>query len=216
MSEHLRTLTQLQDYLDAEFAWRLKEIADLKAAVRRSNSLSQNTVIRASVPLVYAHWEGFVKNSALGYINFVNCQGHRYEKLSTCFVVFGLKKYLHDVAESRKSKLNIETTDFLRSQLGTRAQLKMSSAIDTESNLKSPVFDNIARSIGIDTQNYETRYNFIDESLVKRRNNIAHGEYLDLGADECRDLADQVIYLLRAFKTDIENAASTTRYKQNP
>lgn len=37
----LRTLSMLQDYLDAEFSWRLKELADLKLAVRRIDALQK-------------------------------------------------------------------------------------------------------------------------------------------------------------------------------
>jgi hypothetical protein len=74
------------------------------------------------------------------------------------------------------------------------------------------VFENIASSIGIKIQPYESRFKLMDESLLSRRNKIAHGEYLDLDADSWRDLADEVISLMRDFKTDMENAASTSAF----
>ncbi len=83
----IRTLTQLRNFLDREFLWRLKEIADLKSSVRSSSSLRCKTLTRAGVPLLYAHWEGFVKNSSLGYVNFVSSQRLRYEELASCFIV---------------------------------------------------------------------------------------------------------------------------------
>ena len=74
------------------------------------------------------------------------------------------------------------------------------------------MFENIALSIGINTQPYESRFKLMDESLLSRRNKIAHGEYLNLNADAWRNLADEVISLMRDFKTDIENAASRSAF----
>src|SRR5258708_7223682 len=96
--------------------------------------------------------------------------------------------------------------------MGNRAEIPVKWAIDTESNLKARVFEEIADSIGIGANAYESRFNLIDESLVARRNRIAHGEYLDLDSDGWRTLADDVIALMRHFKTDIENAASLSRF----
>jgi len=54
----IRTLSQLEDFLDREFSWRLKEIADLRFLARFSGRLRKNTMVRAGVPLLYAHWGG--------------------------------------------------------------------------------------------------------------------------------------------------------------
>jgi hypothetical protein len=208
----MQTSSLLQDYLDEESAWRIKEISDLKIGVRTAEGARKRTLIRASVPLIYAHWEGFVKNVSTAYVNFVNCQRLNYEQLRTCFVVFGLKGKLNDLTGSRQAKRNNEIINFLFNELKGKAKLNLSNAIDTESNLNSEVFGNIAESIGIDPSPYESKYNFIDISLVKRRNDIAHGQSLDLDADDCRKLADEVIFLIRRYKTDIENAVALKEY----
>lgn len=209
----LRTPSMLQDNLDKDLAWRLKEVADLTLAIKSSPSAHQRTLIRAGVPLLYAHWEGFIKNSSLSYIQFVSDQGLRLDQLSSCFIVFGAKKHLSALTQSKKSKINIEAVNFFTSQLNSSTTLSMSSAVNTESNLSSSVFDNIAISIGINTDRYSSRYNLIDESLLKKRNEIAHGEYLDLRAEEYRSLVDEVILLMRWYKTDIENAVALGSYK---
>ncbi len=94
-----------------------------------------------------------------------------------------------------------------------RADVVLSSAIDTKSNLNSDIFENIAMSIGVPVTQYDAYYKLIDESLPARRNKIAHGEYLDLNADDFRGLSDEVIKLLRMYKTDIENLASESAFK---
>lgn len=208
----VRTLDQLQGALDAEFSWRLKEIADLKLAVKQGKNLTERTLIRAGVTLLYAHWEGFVKSAALTYISYVNDQGRRYQELETCFVILGLKKYLNELSQTKKTKLSVAALEFIRDCLGNRAKLQIDSGIDTESNLKSEVFSNIALGIGISIAAYESRFKLMDESLLKRRNKIAHGEFLDLTADSWRELADEILSLMRQFKTDIENAASLSKF----
>lgn len=208
-----RTLDQLQDILDREFSWRLKEIANLKIAVRKSDSLASSTIVRASLALLYAHWEGFIKSAATSYLEHVNAQRLRYNDLKSCFVIFGLKRHINSLTTSKKAEPLVQALDFVRNEMSSRAKLQIDSAIRTEANLSSTVFDNIATSIGIDTSTYEARYNLIDESLLNRRNHIAHGEYLDLDPEELRDLSDEIILLMRTFKSDIENAASTGKYK---
>ncbi len=90
--------------------------------------------------------------------------------------------------------------------------MNMSMAIDTESNLTSTVFANIASSIDIDTEMYETRFNLIDESLVNLRNKVAHGEYLRLGGREFGELVDVILEIMGWYKVDLMNAAALKKY----
>jgi hypothetical protein len=209
----IRTLDQLQEKLDTEMGWRIKEISHFKIATKSSNDRTR-TFVRAGVALVYAHWEGFIKAASEYYLNYVVYQGHIYRDLKTCFAVFGLKGKLSVLSDGRKAKINIEALDFVLAEMDRPAKMSMSSAIKTESNLTSTVFQNIAASIDIDTSPYETKFNLIDVSLVNRRNKVAHGEYLDLGTDDFLTLADEVIQMMRRYKTDIQNAASLKSYKR--
>ncbi len=209
----IRTVAQLQDALDTEMGWRIKEISDFKLAAKQQTTGS-STFVRAGIALLYAHWEGFIKSASEDYLNFVGNQGHIYRDLKTCFAVFGLKGRLAVLSSSRKAKVNVETLDFLLLEMGRPAKMSMSSAIDTESNLTSTVFSNIAASLDISTLPYETKFNLIDESLVNRRNKVAHGEYLDLSRDKFIVLSDEVLQMMRNFKGDIQNAASMQSYKR--
>jgi hypothetical protein len=209
----IRTLDQLQDTLDREMGWRVKEIGAFKVA-SKANAPERKFFIRAGVALVYAHWEGFIKSSSEHYLNFISNQGHTYQELKSCFAIFGLKAKLQTLTASRKAVANIAAFDFILSELDQPARMQMSTAIDTESNLTSTIFANIAGSLDISIGSYEMKFNLIDESLVSRRNQIAHGEYLDLGGKEFSDLVDEILQLMRDYKTDIQNAASMKSYKR--
>ena len=210
----LQTQNQLQDFLDAELSWRVKEISALKTAVKSATLISEQTLVRASVALLYAHWEGFIKSAATAYVSYVNNQGLSYSELKTCFVVLGFKKTLHDVQQSKQSDLNTTLVDFLRDGLGGKSKLKIDTAINTDSNLSASVFENILQAVGFATAPYEAKANLIDESLLKRRNTIAHGEYIDVAKDDWAKLADEVLQMLRQFKTDIENAMALSAFKR--
>lgn len=195
--------------------WRIREISFFRLSSKKVGA-EQPTLIRAGVAMTYAHWEGFIKASSEYYLNFVNNQGHRYRELKTCFIVFGIKSRLIVLSDSRKSKASIEALDFVFSEMDKPAKMALASAINTESNLTSKVFSNIAQSIDISIDRYSTKFHLIDESLVSRRNGIAHGEYLDLSAEQFVDLADEVLALMRWYKNDLENAASQASYKRSP
>jgi len=210
----IRSITLLQDELDNGFAWRLKEIAAVKMSVEsRSLSIAQATLIRAGVPLLYAHWEGFIKKSSRDYLEYVANQRLKYGELASCFVVFGAKKHLLHVVESKRTAVNIAAVDFFRNCADARADLKIPNAINTKSNLNSDVFAEIAMSLGVATGPYDSYFNLIDESLLARRNAIAHGEYLDLNAKDFHNLADEVIKLMRMYKTDLQNLASLGAFR---
>lgn len=210
----LRTIVDLQSLLDTERAWRLKEIADLKITVRGSEVIRRDTLIRAGIALLYAHWEGFTKNAIGAYIDFVNEQNHRYEELATCFIALGTKRRLSDLTESNTSKANVEAIEFIRAHLSKTAQLPKGSTVNAKSNLNSIVFANLMSTIGLSPKDYVARYNLIDRELLKKRNAIAHGSYVDLDPTSFRVLADDVLKLINDVKTDIENAATLKAYKR--
>lgn len=211
----LRTINDLQDRLDHDLGWRVKELANLKNLIRSSESIARKTAVRATVCVTYAHWEGFVKEAAESYIRFVANQKMKLEELSDCFVVFGAKKHLNELAESRKASIAIAAVEFFRTKMAEKANLSLSNLIRTESNLSSTVFENILLSIGVETSIFSARFKQIDSELLDRRNKIAHGEHLELDEDACCQLVDDVIWIIRQFKTQIENAATLESYKSS-
>jgi hypothetical protein len=177
--------------LDADMSWRIREISTFRLASKQDR-VDRDTLIRAGVAMVYAHWEGFIKSASESYLEFVNNQGHLYRELKTCFVVFGMKGKLALLGDSRQAKTNIEVLDFVMSEMDQPAKMALSNAIT----------------------HYESRFPLIDESLVGRRNSIAHGEYLGLKPGEFIQLADDVQMMMRWYKTDLQNAATLGKYKR--
>ncbi|MCK5523482.1 MAG: hypothetical protein KAI83_10150 [Thiomargarita sp.] len=56
----LRTISDIQNHLDNELRWRIQEIANLKKVIPLVDSIQTRSLLRAGIPILYAHWEGFV------------------------------------------------------------------------------------------------------------------------------------------------------------
>ena len=209
----IRTESQLMDHLDWEFSWRLKEIDFLKKAVQRT---SNSALRRAGIPLVYAHWEGFVKAAAEGMLCFVSLQRKQYRELALCFAVHGLAGDIDVLTESKKHHRRVTALNFLMNKMDERAGFGWKGRIATRGNLNFERFCGIAAAVGIDASRYDTRRNFVDQSLLRRRNEIAHGARLDLTVEGFRYVADEVLVLLRWFKTDLENSIARNSYLVAP
>jgi hypothetical protein len=210
----LKTLNDFQDHIDRDFGWRVREIAAIKAAANSASGLAQDVAIRAGIPLLYAHWEGYVKFAAETYVRYVGAQRLPYSALADEFIVFGAKGHLHHLGEAKKAAVNVAAVGFFTRHLADTASLSWKNAINTESNLSSTVYANILLSIGLNFKPYEARSNLIDISLLKRRNSIAHGEQLDLEAKSFGDLVTEVLDILNQFKADLEDAATEARFKR--
>lgn len=216
MKKKIRTEENLQDALDEEFAWRLKEISTIKTLIRKSNERksesSERAIIRSGIALLYAHWEGFVKKSSLDYLEFVLAQNLNYQDLRVNFVALGLKSLINNALESKKIRSHIEVSNFFINDLNTKCEIQIKKAIDTESNLSSRVLHEIITSVGIDYSPFATKEILIDESLVSTRNSVAHGEYLLMDSGQFLDMCDEILCLLDIFKNQISNAAATKQY----
>lgn len=208
----IRSSSELQDLLDKEFSWRLREVDQLRQAVRTSTGLARKTLIRAGVALLYAHWEGFVKASAEGFLRFVAAQGKSYRELNICFCLHGLGASVEMLGQSKKHHRRLEALRFIINNLDQKTGFSWKGRINTKANLNSDVFESITSAIGIDSSRYATRYNLIDEQLLKARNQIAHGEWVTFDGSTFDSLVDETLTLLRWVKTDIENAVVLESY----
>ncbi len=170
-------------------------------------------MIRAGVPLAYAHWEGFIKNGTELLLNFVSHQDLNNNDLTDVFFAHSVKAHINQIVASSRATTVTEAAAFVRDSKEKKAVIRHKSYVDTESNLSSAVFEQIARSIGIETSRYEVMYRYIDETIVHNRNQIAHGENLQLSISDFHSLIDRVADLLHMYKTDLENLVIASSFR---
>lgn len=217
MSKKNRTLLDLQDNIDRDFAWRIKELSLLKSKIPNTPNRDplQDVLIRAGVTMLYAHWEGFVKCAAENYLNYVSLKKLRHDQLESCFVALCLKKKINEMDNTNRFDLQTAAVDFMLQQLNERAYIPYEGIIETKSNLSFFVFRDICTVIGIDYKKYQLKETLIDQQLLQFRNSIAHGKYLSMKFNEYLDIYDKVIEMMRDIKDDILNAAATEKFKRS-
>ncbi len=209
----VRSLDELQDALDKEFSWRIYEISALKKAIPERDTKGRKSIIRANIAILYAHWEGFIKASAGYYLEYVSRKGLRANELLDCFAYLGLKKQMNDLVVTKKADYGILVLRHIRAGFQEALPMSFEGVLRTESNLKSEIFSSIVTSLGLPVEKYTPYINLIDESLLEKRNSIAHGEHLEVDVAAFAETSEKTLMLLRWFKADIENAASTASYR---
>ena len=201
------------NYLDDDLAWRRKEVIELRSIARSAKAKKADVHVRAGVAMLYAHWEGFIKNASNAYVVFVSALGIKTRELQDSFVAPSMKAKLAQMGDSGKSSVAVPAIAHLMSILDKPALLP-AAGITADGNLKSEVFVNIAGWLGIDVARYTARFNLIDETLLASRNKIAHGEYLNISPQRFDSLAEEIMELMIWFKTDLENAAACRSFQR--
>lgn len=208
----LRTLSEFEDAVARETAWRRRELTTLRFNVRDARTSKQQVSLRAGLAMLYAHWEGWIKAIGQIYVEYVNQQGLTYSAMSPPFLGNALKTQLAGVEEANAAAVHTQFAEFvLTGGLEKKARLS-SKLVRTESNLSSKVLQDITARLGIPFYPYELLAPLIDERLVGARNTIAHGEFLELDEDQYEELHDKVLQMLNKFTTDVLVAARTRAF----
>ncbi len=210
----IRSEYEFNEALDQASSWRKKEISAIRLAIQSQRSEYNKGVLRrASVPLLYAHWEGFTKEAATCYLYFVAAQRQSFMDLRKSFMALAARGRIRQAVETRKIEPYLLLVDFVLDQQSACAHFPVKDAIDTMSNLSSIVFHDILLSLGLSYDAYwEGKKLLIDGSLLKSRNEIAHGDKLEIDEPTYEELHTLVIELLSSFKTLLENAATNQHY----
>jgi hypothetical protein len=214
----IRTVEDLSDHLDRELAWRRKELSDLKTLIDAASNAGRrrDALLRCGVAILYAHWEGFIKSAASGYLEFVSRQQLPYNELKPNFIAAGIKPLLYRAVQSKRAKDHNELVAFFLMRLSERSSIPYKKAIDTESNLSSTVFRDIVEKLGLDYSYYVAKEHLIDEGLVNSRNTIAHGNYLQFDLVGFEELMNEIIGIMVLFRNQIDNSAQTRGFCSIP
>jgi hypothetical protein len=209
-------------YTEADFSgqiiedrnWRIRELSDLKASIRRGDNNLQRVLLRALVAICYAHWEGYVRFSAKKYLEHVALRRLQYGQLDRQFF---RNYFLPRLAALSRSNASIAERCDLIDEILRSADRRFSRVnddlINTKANLNFEVFSDICLVCGVSAQCFADRSTFIDVVLLKRRNAIAHGENTLVALDDLDEITNATIELMRAFGDALENRVVLQSYK---
>ena len=209
----LRTPDEFSDAITSDLTWRIREISDLRAAIRRMDSSLKASVLRAGVPLIYAHWEGHVIVVARAYVDFLAIRRPAY---STIKPSFRLNEFFSDLKNLTQSQLNYRQRIDLIIRIAesgtTQFRRVNQEVVSSLSNLNSDVLKDLCEYLSIDSQQFDDDFDFIDRILIRRRNNIAHGQYVVIDEATLLEMSDRVIKIMRTFNNLVENDVILSEY----
>lgn len=213
MAAKPRTAGQLLDALDGAYSWRVQELSVIRSAIAKSSGISSSALVRAGIPILYAHWEGFVKQSTIHFADFITMQKFTYADLAVSFSGLRAHHYVTTMADVKKM---IFTPSNLLHAIHAieedKVTLTLRPFLENVGNLSFDLFNEIISFLCLPVTNYLPFKPLIDESLLATRNRIAHGEYLALDHSGYEALQTETLLLIRMFKTDLENSAVSGGY----
>lgn len=204
----VRGVDRLVELISEDLSWRKRELVDFNAVVKDRRSPAQKPALRSAVALLYAHWEGFIKNACYYYLCYIATEAPRLNELRSEIVALIVRGRLTALEGAKRTTMHRELIRHLREDSDKRAQIPSDrSSVRTESNLTFSVLEDLLTSIGCNAAEFEEYRDLIDDQLVNSRNKIAHGEQEYIREPEWIDLYTSVIFLMDRAEAQICNAA---------
>jgi len=207
----IKTKEELIDYVHSDLAWRKQEIAEITAFLNFSQ-LNDSTIFRISIPIFYAHFEGFTKNMCNALTVFLNYQNYKFSDLSCSISSIILKRRFNNVNASKKNSSFLELNNFVRN--GSEIANFSTNSFLTYSNLTWEIFEDIMLTLGFKTHQmdiFKTKAPKIN-LLVELRNDIAHGKRMPVDKESFREYKDLIVYCMDTLKDSFESYLENNFY----
>lgn len=209
-------LESLEKYFEDEMLWRKKEISHFTFAIQNAENASQKrAMLRGAFSLLYAHWEGCFRQTVFLYLKYIRSQDLSDTDLSNEIYAFLVHKKIKAIADQG---LGIGVVAAIRDIRGaTRVDLKYPKSerdMDVGGNLSSKQLKRYMEFLCLD---YDAVVppkleNFVDDSLLARRNPVAHGEDHDVEESDWDSAKENVLSLLDEIQDGILLAAMEERF----
>jgi hypothetical protein len=206
------TPTDLQSAIYDDLVWRRREMSPLITLIQSVGYVDQRAVVRASVPLLYAHWEGVSKYSAQRYLEFVSFRRLKYKDLKPAFLLLASVGTISEIAKSCPKEA-VVLLDLLRDREKAVNKASFRRKINTSSNLRFETLVDILCACGLDPTSFKDERSFINDELCDPRNEIAHGVGGAPPSDLIIKRRDRAFLLMAKLETLFVNAAVNEDYR---
>lgn len=163
----------------ADRDWRMQELEFLKKLDKRTlyNQVSEkerNIYYRMCIPIIYAHWEGFISSSFKSLIDCINAQNLSRDEIINELFAFSQKTNFQCLAGKQNFRQRCEFSEKFIISFSKPFKID-TKLLSTKSNLKFEVLEEILSWFNMQPIGYQPYKQQINQ-LVNIRNAIAHGE----------------------------------------
>ncbi|MCJ2129411.1 MAE_28990/MAE_18760 family HEPN-like nuclease [Methylobacterium sp. E-045] len=186
----------------------------LRVVAGQEGTVLEQTAAIMALPVLYAHWEGFVKETVSQYIEYIEMQRLHPRTTHPTIFSFAMRKRLKALIDSGSIE---RMTNFASWIVGTAVEpLRFADKkVVTGGNLSYNNLKELCDSLKIDVVHIESDRKKID-ALVNRRNNIAHtGRPPRLDKNDVADDASLVIGLIEKFEVILRECVDANRFRSS-
>lgn len=212
----MKTAEDLENSIWAELGWRKKELLQIRLQAKAAPDWALPMYVRAGIPMLYAHWEGFVKAAGEALVDFVRDQALAMKDLAPGYVAIALRTEFATIRDSKTGALmpELQLTRVLHDRYEKQATLKPRGSIPTASNLSWRQFSMVAARLEVKVDEFALLEHLIDQRLVHARNTIAHGDRsTPLERGDFIVLHAKVVGLLDRFAHQVLRVADENLYR---
>lgn len=209
----VRSVEELVDILDKNLNRRRRETSDLHLLLSGGTRKHHAAALRRmAIPLLYSHWEGFVKTASRAYLSLVVNQKVNGRELRDNFIALACGKEFREAMKSNSSAIHVRAVTRVLSLLDEPIRFNIEAPLKFEGNLSPKVLKRVFETLGLEYSVYwQKKENFLDDFL-DLRNSIAHGTLVKVDSSTYSEIKKFVIEALNCFKMEVENAACVQRY----
>lgn len=203
--------------IEKDLDWRLTELAILKkeAVIASKDSDRYQALLRAMCALLYAHYEGFCKFAWDLYLDELQKAGVKRKDCQDAIARLSLQKKFK---EMRGNLSPLSMWEF--GQTGFKSLLEenldFQVKLETESNLWPNLFKENTLLAGLKCTLVD-RYEIELKALVRRRNDIAHGQKMTIkDLNEYKKYEDAALEVMHELAVAIVDCLDKNLYLKNP
>lgn len=171
------------------------------------------TAVRMGIPMIYAEWEGYVREVCQLYLEHVESAVDRCKELKPAMLGYLWTPVLRPLTGGLNTERKRILAETILSCLdGSVSFSDTEKAIDTKSNLNYEVLEMIASSFCLDIDRLVGWKSHLN-ALVHLRNNIAHGSRpTSLTFSDFDHNASTTLQLMESFENVLVSALITKSY----
>lgn len=204
----------ISNELTDDLKWRENELAIMHKQLILSTlgSIQEKTLLRANLTMIYAHYEGFCKFALEVYINTLDKLKLKRKDLKWTIATFSLVEFHKNLM--REKNQTVFFTRFMKEINGQLEEEAKYQRPDKISNLWPDNLLNWLSLLGLDTSSINEE-RILLESLVKNRNEIAHGNKLIISTrSELEKYKNSAMLAMHQVSIGIVEALEQETYKR--
>jgi hypothetical protein len=192
---------------------RREEISQiLRVVANAENTTLEQTASMMAIPILYAQWEGFVKEAVGEYIEFVEKQDLEPFQADPTIFSFAMRKHLQGLIKSGSIDRMTDFATWVVNSANGPVRFEDKSVV-TGGNLSYEKLKGLCDSLKIDVVRLDSDKKKID-ALVNRRNNIAHtGRQPRLDRSDAAEDAALVLRLIETFEAILRECVEAELYR---